>query len=130
MDSGAGRTRVRRRPTFQHRHLEFASPRLPVRYSAQEVGCVAELRDFWLSEVGRPMIPSSPVRHREVLGTLAAAVFAIGLTAIQYVIEPRSFFRDDMQDQYMPVFMSIGQAVMHGSWPILTLQVQNGGAFL
>jgi hypothetical protein len=42
----------------------------------------------------------------------------------------RAYFRDDMQAQYLPLMVAMGRSIIHGHWPVLTLQMQNGGALL
>jgi hypothetical protein len=45
-----------------------------------------------------------------------------------YALNHRAFFNDDSQEAFAPIFMAIGRALGHGHWPVLTLQMLNGGA--
>jgi hypothetical protein len=57
---------------------------------------------------------------------IAGAVFAWAL----FSLRRRAFFSDDTQQAFAPMFMAIGQALAHGHWPALTLQMLNGGALV
>lgn len=72
-----------------------------------------------------------PVRERAAfIFPLAALMLGATVALIPLLSNPRAYFRDDLQSQYMPIFAAVGRNLLTGHFPTLTLQMQNGGALL
>lgn len=59
-----------------------------------------------------------------------ATILGAAISAFPLLLNHRAYFRDDMQSQYTPIFVSVGQNILEGRLPFVTLQMQNGGALL
>lgn len=73
-------------------------------------------------------------KGRQPIGDPAAALLcALGsalIAIVPFLMNHRAYYHDNMQDQYMPTFVSIGHTLSIGQWPDVTLKVLNGGALL
>lgn len=76
------------------------------------------------------MIARIRAASADLLFPFLAATGGIFVGIFPLFITMRAYFRDDMQAQYLPIMVAIGRSIIHGHWPVLTLQMQNGGALL
>jgi hypothetical protein len=66
----------------------------------------------------------------DVAVAVACAIAGAAFAWAVFTLNHRAFFNDDTQEAFAPMFMAIGQALAHGHWPALTLQMLNGGALV
>ena len=63
----------------------------------------------------------------ELLHVLAAFLIGIAVAVAQYFLSPHAYFWDDLQAVHIPAMRHIGDALVEGRFPILTLGVWQGG---
>lgn len=73
-------------------------------------------------------VPAGPRHGGELPGTVLAALLAVALAALPFLLRHRAYYYDDMQSQYVPLLVAMGKSLSVGFWPSLTLQVSLGGA--
>lgn len=67
-------------------------------------------------------------RHRTDLGWLAVALGAVCLVWLYpLLLDPRHYFQGDTQNAYYGWFHHLGEALLHGRWPMLDVQTASAG---
>ena len=73
------------------------------------------------------VIPGAANTVRALAEVVVATAAILGIC--EY-FHPNFFFRDESARQYGPIFQYIGKALLQGEWPLLTLDVLQGGYLL
>src|SRR5262245_13494762 len=76
------------------------------------------------------LMSDAPAGKGQMTARSALALVSIAtvvLTVVPYALNHRFYFNDDLEQQYVPLFRRVGEALLAGEWLTLTLDSWLGG---